>query len=152
MRRAQHALGQSGGMPRRLEAAVGVTPAQLRVGGKVSEQRLQQLLVGRCTKADGIGQALSQGGALVRDAWRFGERVTLNAGVRYERYHVYLPAQSKPVGRFYPAGDYPATEVLTWNNWAPRAGLSVPLGESKRTCTPSHCTSICWPIHPGGAP
>jgi len=69
----------------------------------------------------------------VRDAWRFGDRATLNLGARYERYHLFLPPQSKPAGQFYPAGDYPATEVLTWNNWAPRAGLSVPLGGSRRT-------------------
>ncbi len=34
--------------------------------------------------------------AFVRDAWRIGDRVTINAGVRYESYHVYLPAQSIP--------------------------------------------------------
>jgi hypothetical protein len=71
--------------------------------------------------------------AFVRDAWRFGDRATLNLGVRYERYHLYLPAQSKLVGRFYPAGDFPFTEVLTWNNWAPRVGLSLPLDKSNTT-------------------
>lgn len=68
-----------------------------------------------------------------RDAWRFGDRATLNLGVRYERYHLFLPPQSKPVGRFYPAGDFPFTEVLTWNNWAPRIGLSLPLDKNNRT-------------------
>jgi hypothetical protein len=71
--------------------------------------------------------------AFFRDAWRFGERATLNVGVRYERYHLFLPAQSKPQGRFYPAGDFPETQVLTWNNWAPRAGLSLPLDKGNRT-------------------
>ncbi len=68
-----------------------------------------------------------------RDAWRIGERATLNVGARYERYHVYTPEQSKPAGRFYPGGDFPNTEVLTWNNWAPRVGLSLPLDTSNRT-------------------
>jgi hypothetical protein len=71
--------------------------------------------------------------AYVRDAWRLGEKATVNVGVRYERYHVFLPEQSKPAGRFYPAGDYPSTEILTWNNWAPRVGLSLPLDPQKRT-------------------
>lgn len=71
--------------------------------------------------------------AYLRDAWRFGERVTLNLGLRYERYHVFIPAQSKPAGRFYPAGDFPYTEVLTWQNWAPRLGLAVPFGTTNRT-------------------
>ncbi len=68
-----------------------------------------------------------------RDAWRLGGRATLNVGARFERYHIYLPQQSKPVGRFYPAGDFPETEVLTWKNWAPRAGLSLPLDKTNRT-------------------
>jgi len=68
-----------------------------------------------------------------RDAWRFGDRATLNVGGRWERYHLYIPAQSKPAGRFYPAGDFPYTEVLTWNNWAPRIGLSYPLDKANRT-------------------
>lgn len=71
--------------------------------------------------------------AYVRDAWRFGDRATLNLGVRYESYHVYNPAQSKPQGRFYPAGDFPEGEVLTWRNWAPRIGLAMPLDADKRT-------------------
>lgn len=71
--------------------------------------------------------------AYFRDAWRFGDRATLNLGVRYERYHVYNPAQSKPEGRFYPAGDFPEGDVLTWQNWAPRIGIAMPLDADKRT-------------------
>ncbi|MGE5361448.1 MAG: TonB-dependent receptor domain-containing protein [Bacteroidales bacterium] len=76
---------------------------------------------------------MSTQSAFVRDAWRFGDRLTVNLGARYERYHLYLPPQSKPAGRFYPAGNYPYTEVLTWNNWAPRIGVSLPLDKDKRT-------------------
>ena len=68
-----------------------------------------------------------------RDAWRIGDRATVNLGARFERYHLYLPAQSKAAGRFYPAGDFPNTEVLTWNNYAPRVGLSLPLDSKNRT-------------------
>ncbi len=71
--------------------------------------------------------------AYIRDAWRFGDRATLNLGLRYEGYHVTLPPQSKEAGRFYPAGTYPKTEILTWRNWAPRVGLSLPLDSSNRT-------------------
>jgi hypothetical protein len=76
---------------------------------------------------------MSTQSAYVRDAWRFGDRATLNLGLRYEGYHVYLPAQSKPAGRFYPAGDFPETEILRWRNWAPRVGISWPLNASNRT-------------------
>jgi hypothetical protein len=69
----------------------------------------------------------------VRDAWRFGDRVTVNVGARYESYHVYLPAQSKPPGRFSAGGDFPEQDILTWRNWAPRVGVSWPLDDSNRT-------------------
>ncbi len=71
--------------------------------------------------------------AYVRDAWRFGDRATLNLGLRWERYHVYVPPQAKPAGRFYPAGDFPAKDVISWNNWAPRIGFSLPLGSTNGT-------------------
>jgi hypothetical protein len=71
--------------------------------------------------------------AYFRDAWRFGDRATLNLGVRYETYHVYLPPQTKEAGRFYPGGDFPETEVVKWRNWAPRVGLSLPLDAGNRT-------------------
>jgi hypothetical protein len=69
----------------------------------------------------------------VRDAWRIGERATINAGVRFEGYDVYIPAQSKPAGRFYPAGDFEKVDVVTWNNWAPRIGVAYPLDKGNRT-------------------
>jgi hypothetical protein len=53
--------------------------------------------------------------------------------VLYGGDHVFGPAQSKRAGRFYPAGDFPYTEVLTWRSWAPRVGLSLPLDASNRT-------------------
>ena len=71
--------------------------------------------------------------AYLRDAWRFGDRATVNLGLRWERYHVYVPEQSKPAGRFYPAGDFPYTDVITWNNWAPRIGVALPLGSNDKT-------------------
>lgn len=71
--------------------------------------------------------------AFIRDAWQLGGRATLNLGARYESYRVYLPAQSKAVGRFYPAGDFPDIDVLTWRSWAPRIGVSWPLDQDNRT-------------------
>ncbi|MBL8139532.1 MAG: TonB-dependent receptor [Acidobacteria bacterium] len=79
-----------------------------------------------------LGKMTTQS-AFVRDAWRFGNRVTLNLGLRYESYDIYLPEQSKGAGRFYPAGDFERQDVLTWRNWAPRVGLSLPLDRSNRT-------------------
>ena len=42
----------------------------------------------------------------IRDNFRVGDKLTFNAGLRVERYHVYLPAQSKEAGQFSQAADY----------------------------------------------
>ena len=39
-------------------------------------------------------------GLFMRDNWRIGDRLTLNLGLRVERYDVFLPEQSKPAGPF----------------------------------------------------
>jgi hypothetical protein len=71
--------------------------------------------------------------AFARDAWRVGEGLTFNVGARYERYHVYLPEQTREAGRFFAGGTYAETDVVTWNAWAPRAGLSWALDSKNRT-------------------
>jgi len=55
------------------------------------------------------------------------KRVTVNAGVRWERYHTFYPAQTKEAGQFssiFPAQTYPRQEVLTWVDMVPRAGVA----------------------------
>jgi len=54
-------------------------------------------------------------------------RVTMNAGVRWERYHSFYPEQSKEAGQFssiFPAQTYPKTDVLTWVDTVPRIGAA----------------------------
>lgn len=63
-------------------------------------------------------------GAHAADIWRVNERLTLNLGLRFDRYRVFLPAQAHPAGG--PDGG-PVTfaavdDVVTWNRVAPRAG------------------------------
>ena len=69
----------------------------------------------------------------VRDVWHVGERATLNLGLRFERYHLYLPAQTHPVSRFAPAAEFPYQDIVKWNAWAPRVGLSYALDSNNRT-------------------
>jgi hypothetical protein len=64
------------------------------------------------------------------------KRVTINAGVRWERYHNYYPAQSKEAGQFsniFPAKDYPEGDVLTWIDTVPRAGAAWDVTGNGRT-------------------
>ena len=65
--------------------------------------------------------------AFVRDAVRVTNRLTVNAGVRFEQYHVFFPAQSKPVGPFSAAADYSEVDLYNWNGIAPRFGVSYAL-------------------------
>jgi hypothetical protein len=60
----------------------------------------------------------------IRDNFRIGEKLTLNAGLRVERYHVFLPAQSKEAGQFSQAADYEYKSIYDWRDIAPRLGLS----------------------------
>jgi hypothetical protein len=54
--------------------------------------------------------------------------VTLNLGVRWERQHTYLPAQSIGASAqfptLFPAATFPALDVLTWVRTVPRAGVA----------------------------
>ena len=52
-------------------------------------------------------------GVFIRDNWRIGDRLTLNLGVRFERYDVFLPEQSKPAGPFSAAGGLRARSTCT---------------------------------------
>jgi Carboxypeptidase regulatory-like domain len=54
-------------------------------------------------------------------------RVTLNFGVRWERYHNFYPEQTRESGEFsalFPAKTYPEQDVLTWIDTVPRAGAA----------------------------
>ena len=72
------------------------------------------------------------------DSWQLGGRLTLNIGVRFDRYRVFFPAQRHPGGR---AGDrewdatpFPAVgNVADWNVVSPRLGLSHTVTSDGRT-------------------
>ncbi len=69
----------------------------------------------------------------VRDNWRVADRLTVNAGLRFERYDVFLPEQSKPAGPFSAAADYPHIGLYDWRAIAPRVGMSYALTADNRT-------------------
>src|SRR5262249_40062519 len=67
-------------------------------------------------------------GAYVNDSWRLNNRVTINGGVRFDRYTNYVPAQVGPQGHQFP-------EIVgsTWNNYAPRIGFVYSLSNDGKT-------------------
>jgi hypothetical protein len=68
----------------------------------------------------------------LKDTWRLKPSVTLNLGVRWERQHSFLPAQSRDAARdaptVFPAGSFPYTEVGTWSRAVPRVGFAWDIG------------------------
>jgi hypothetical protein len=64
----------------------------------------------------------------LKDTWRLTDRVTANLGIRFERQRPFVPAQSKEASpqfpELFPAGDFPQLDLLTWNRFLPRMGLS----------------------------
>jgi hypothetical protein len=91
-----------------------------------------------------INQASGQSG-FVTDSWRLSQRLTLNLGVRAERYYVYLPAQSKPVGTFSVAADYPAQDIQDWRGVVPRIGVSYAMTSDLRTVFKATYGRFNWP-------
>jgi hypothetical protein len=63
-------------------------------------------------------------GIYAQDSWRLG-RVTLNPGIRYERFVMSIPAQGAPAGTWVPARDFAAQNgIVNWNTVSPRLGFS----------------------------
>jgi hypothetical protein len=69
------------------------------------------------------------------DTYTF-KRVTVNAGVRWERYHNFYPEQTKEAGQFstlFPPKTYPRQDVLTWTDTVPRAGAAWDVAGNGKT-------------------
>src|SRR5439155_22960451 len=57
-----------------------------------------------------------------QDQWTL-KRLTLNYGLRFDRFRGYNLAQHVPAGRFVPARDFaPVDDVPNWKDVAPRIG------------------------------
>ena len=79
--------------------------------------------------------ALDHMSAFLNDTWSLG-RATLNAGIRWDRYHGWLPEQEQLAASVGPivlqAKTFPETHFYTWNQVAPRVGLTFDLtGDGK---------------------
>jgi hypothetical protein len=87
--------------------------------------------------------ALTTAAGFVDDAWRLNGRVTISLGLRLDRYQPILPEQQGPAGQTFAAID----PVLTFNNWAPRVGMSADLGGDGKTVLKLHYGQF-W-VYPG---
>ncbi len=80
--------------------------------------------------------ALDQVGLFGTDTWAFG-KMTLTAGVRYDRYKGWLPEQEQLAGQVGPvvvqAKTFAQTDLFTWSQFAPRVGFVYDLAGDGRT-------------------
>jgi len=72
-------------------------------------------------------------GLYLQDSWRIHQRLTINAGVRYDKFNSSIPMQKSPAGTWVPAREYPAIDVVPFNNVVPRLGLAYDLDGHGRT-------------------
>jgi hypothetical protein len=72
-------------------------------------------------------------GVYAQDSWTF-KRLTLNPGVRLDRYLVNIPVQTAGAGPWVPAREFPAmSDLPNWTNVVPRFGASYNLFGDGRT-------------------
>lgn len=72
-------------------------------------------------------------GIYIQDSWHLG-RVTINPGLRYERFVMSIPKQSAAAGTWVPAREFAAqNNIVNWNTLSPRFGVSWDMFGDGRT-------------------
>ena len=85
-------------------------------------------------------------GAFIHDTWRASDRLTLNLGLRFDRYRAYSPEQGHPTGRFNPtAQTFAAVDnYISWNLPAPRLGMTYDVSGNGKTVLKANYGSYWW--------
>src|SRR5439155_2882535 len=79
---------------------------------------------------DGRERAL---GLYAKDTWRISDRLTISAGLRFDRYQGYNEASDQTAGQFSAGGSFPELTVYTWNRLVPRLGTAYDLTGNGKT-------------------
>ena len=82
------------------------------------------------------GEALNYDlGIFAQDSWTL-KRLTINAGLRYEKLNAQVLEGDSPAGRFVPERRFAAVEDLpNWRDWAPRFALVYDLFGNAKTAS-----------------
>ncbi len=77
------------------------------------------------------------------DTWT-RHRLTINAGVRWDRYDSAYPDQKRPASRFFDPLEIPGRHLLVWNVFAPRIGFSWDVTGRARNVLKVHYGRYYW--------
>src|SRR5207245_6054948 len=85
-------------------------------------------------------------GTYATDTWRATKRLSLNIGLRFDRYRNFLPEQFHQAGRFNAATEtFPAVDALNiWNTFAPRLGATFDLPGDGKARHQGHHGPYSW--------
>src|SRR5438876_655069 len=85
-------------------------------------------------------------GTYATDTWRVTKRLSLNIGLRFDRYRNFLPEQFHEAGRFNPeTATFAAVDALNiWNTLAPRIGATLDLSGDGKTMIKGNYGRYWW--------
>ncbi|HYU77412.1 MAG TPA: TonB-dependent receptor [Vicinamibacterales bacterium] len=69
----------------------------------------------------------------VQDRWMIANRLTINAGARFDDTFIWFPDQYSPAGVFVPERRTPKTDVKDWKSVVPRLGVAYDLTGNQKT-------------------
>ena len=89
-----------------------------------------------------------QNAAFVQDKWTVGRHLTLNLGIRLDRYLNYSRGDSLPSRRFAPAQNIPPYHVVpAFNNFVPRLALAYDVFGTGKTAFKASYGRYAWYAH-----
>jgi hypothetical protein len=94
---------------------------------------------------DSIGGLMTLG-MFFTDTWRVNNQLTLNLGVRLDRYRAFSPAQDHPTSRFNPTAQHfdAVDNYIAWNLPAPRVGMTYDLSGNGKTVLKANYGKYWW--------
>ncbi|HSL20010.1 MAG TPA: TonB-dependent receptor [Vicinamibacterales bacterium] len=74
-----------------------------------------------------------QFGAYIQDRWMVANRLTVNAGARYDYLHIWWPNQTAEAGTWMPERQIEKRDVKTWQTVVPRVGVALDVSGDAKT-------------------
>jgi hypothetical protein len=76
--------------------------------------------------------SVNYGGVYLKDSWSVSRQVTLDVGVRFDHYNMFIPAQTRAAGPFAPAATFAPIQFPIWNMVVPRLHIAYDVtGDAK---------------------